>query len=93
MANSDHLRILSSGVGEWNRWRENHPRIRPDLSGADRQGCPSIPRHQTCHGPVDKCRSSMALYSRKVFQGNIKKKPDRRGSSWETPSNGRAHRK
>ncbi len=32
--NPEHLHILKSGVGQWNRWRENNPTIRPDLSGA-----------------------------------------------------------
>ena len=32
MANQEHLDILNQGVDVWNRWREEHPDIRPDLS-------------------------------------------------------------
>jgi uncharacterized protein YjbI with pentapeptide repeats len=35
MANEEHLRILERGMRLWNRWREESPDIRPDLSGAD----------------------------------------------------------
>jgi uncharacterized protein YjbI with pentapeptide repeats/beta-lactamase regulating signal transducer with metallopeptidase domain len=29
-----HLNIISQGVGEWNQWRDENPRIIPDLRGA-----------------------------------------------------------
>jgi hypothetical protein len=32
MANPEHLEILKQGVQIWNRWREENPDIRPDLS-------------------------------------------------------------
>jgi uncharacterized protein YjbI with pentapeptide repeats len=32
MANDAHLSILKEGVSAWNRWREENPDIRPDLS-------------------------------------------------------------
>ena len=32
MANQQHLDILRQGVDAWNRWREEHPEIQPDLS-------------------------------------------------------------
>ena len=35
MANPEHLEILKQGVRKWNRWRGEHPKIEPDLSGAD----------------------------------------------------------
>jgi len=35
MANQEHLDILKQGVEVWNKWRREHPRIKPDLSGAD----------------------------------------------------------
>jgi len=35
MANKAHLKVLKQGVKAWNRWRVNHPRVKPDLSGAD----------------------------------------------------------
>lgn len=31
MANPKHLRILKQGVTAWNNWREEHPKIRPNL--------------------------------------------------------------
>lgn len=34
MADKDHLDILKKGVAAWNKWREENPEIRPDLSGA-----------------------------------------------------------
>jgi hypothetical protein len=35
VANEEHLRILRQGVDIWNRWRKEHPDIRPDLRVAD----------------------------------------------------------
>jgi hypothetical protein len=35
MANSEHLRILETGIPTWNKWREDAKPLRPDLSGAD----------------------------------------------------------
>jgi uncharacterized protein YjbI with pentapeptide repeats len=35
MANPEHLEILKRGVDEWNRWREGHSKIIPDLCDAD----------------------------------------------------------
>jgi hypothetical protein len=33
MANLDHINIFTQGVEVWDRWREEHPEIMPDLSG------------------------------------------------------------
>src|SRR6266702_257831 len=35
MANQDHLAILKQGVKVWNKWREEHSDIQPDLSDAN----------------------------------------------------------
>jgi uncharacterized protein YjbI with pentapeptide repeats len=37
MANPEHVELLKQGVENlrWNEWRREHPKIRPDLSGAD----------------------------------------------------------
>jgi hypothetical protein len=35
MANQEHLDILKQGVEVWNKWREEHPEIRPQLYDAD----------------------------------------------------------
>jgi uncharacterized protein YjbI with pentapeptide repeats len=35
MANQEHLDILKKGVDAWNKWRKEHPKIRPALIGAD----------------------------------------------------------
>jgi uncharacterized protein YjbI with pentapeptide repeats len=34
MANQKHLDVLKTGVTAWNKWREENPGLRPDLSGA-----------------------------------------------------------
>jgi hypothetical protein len=34
MANEDHLRLIKQGVDAWNKWRDEHPDIQPDLSEA-----------------------------------------------------------
>ena len=34
MANPEHLELLMQGIEHWNRWREEHPDVRPDLSDA-----------------------------------------------------------
>jgi hypothetical protein len=38
MANPEHLAILEKGVEAWNKWRKEHPKAIPDLSGADLSG-------------------------------------------------------
>src|SRR6266700_5808436 len=38
MANQEHLEILKQGAVVWNRWRDEHADIRPDLSEADLTG-------------------------------------------------------
>ncbi len=35
MANPEHLKILKQGVEVWNKWREENPEIKPDLSEAN----------------------------------------------------------
>ena len=35
MANPEHLEILKQGVTIWNRWREENPEVRPDLSNTE----------------------------------------------------------
>jgi hypothetical protein len=35
MADQKHLDILKQGMQAWNKWREEHPDIRPNLSGAN----------------------------------------------------------
>jgi hypothetical protein len=32
MANPEHLAVLKQGVERWNKWREAHPDVEPDLS-------------------------------------------------------------
>lgn len=34
MANEEHVAILKQGAEAWNKWRERHPDVRPDLAGA-----------------------------------------------------------
>jgi uncharacterized protein YjbI with pentapeptide repeats len=38
LADKDHLEILKKGVDLWNKWREENPSIKPDLSGSDFEG-------------------------------------------------------
>jgi Pentapeptide repeats (8 copies) len=35
MANEEHLQMIRQGVDAWNKWRDEHPKIQPDLSGAN----------------------------------------------------------
>lgn len=35
MANREHLAILKRGVAAWNKWRKEHPDVRPNLVKAD----------------------------------------------------------
>lgn len=32
MANKEHVNILKQGADVWNRWRQENPGVRPDLS-------------------------------------------------------------
>jgi uncharacterized protein YjbI with pentapeptide repeats len=38
MANPEHLELLKAGAEVWNRWRNDNPRLRPELNGADLSG-------------------------------------------------------
>ncbi|HKP22802.1 MAG TPA: pentapeptide repeat-containing protein [Dongiaceae bacterium] len=38
MADSDQVAVLRSGVSAWNSWRDQHPDVEPDLSGAPLRG-------------------------------------------------------
>lgn len=38
MANPNHLKILEQGVEAWNKWREENPKVRPELSGQSLEG-------------------------------------------------------
>ena len=42
MADKKQLRLLYKSVRYWNRWRDQHPEIQPDLSGANLRRAPSI---------------------------------------------------
>lgn len=35
VANKEHLKIFRQGVKIWNEWRQEHPNIKPDLSGIE----------------------------------------------------------
>jgi Pentapeptide repeats (8 copies) len=35
MANDEHVAMLKKGVETWNKWRDENPHVRVDLSGAD----------------------------------------------------------
>lgn len=35
MANNEYLKILKQGIEAWNKWRQENPEIKPDLSWAD----------------------------------------------------------
>lgn len=35
MANEEHLKILNQGAKVWNRWREDNPKMFPNISGAN----------------------------------------------------------
>jgi uncharacterized protein YjbI with pentapeptide repeats len=35
VANSEHIEILRQGVEAWNRWRDDNPELKPDLSDTD----------------------------------------------------------
>ena len=38
MTNADYLALLKGGAGAWNRWREENPSVRPDLSATSLSG-------------------------------------------------------
>src|SRR5437764_900636 len=38
MTKQEYLEILRRGAKTWNRWREEHPHIQPNLTGADLSG-------------------------------------------------------
>ena len=39
MAQRHHLEMLGRGVESWNEWRKKHPKLKPDFSNADFEGC------------------------------------------------------
>ncbi|GHO98881.1 hypothetical protein KSF_089290 [Reticulibacter mediterranei] len=38
MANEEHLKTIQQGKSVWNKWREKHPKVAPDLSYASLSG-------------------------------------------------------
>ena len=38
MADEEHVELLQQGVKVWNKWREENPEVRPDLSSIDLSG-------------------------------------------------------
>jgi uncharacterized protein YjbI with pentapeptide repeats len=47
MANEKHLKILKQGVEFWNKWRNDNPKIEPDLYGASLYGA-NLRRSNLC---------------------------------------------
>ena len=45
MANQEQLDLLGQSVEVWNQWREEHPEIEPDLSGANLEGVRLLGAH------------------------------------------------
>jgi len=39
MAALEHIKLFKQGVQTWNRWRREHPIVRPDLSEANLRYC------------------------------------------------------
>src|SRR5215813_3949503 len=35
VANPEHLAKLMEGIGQWNKWRKQHPKVEPDLAKSD----------------------------------------------------------
>ncbi len=59
MADAEHLALLESGVGGWNKWRANNPRKETlhgaDLSGANLSGIVAelnLPRPSSTEEPA-----------------------------------------
>jgi hypothetical protein len=53
MADEEDVKRLKQGIAEWNAWRWDNPKIRPDLSGADLQDAhlvrADLPKGHTSH--------------------------------------------
>jgi len=67
MADQRHLDILMQGVEAWNQWREEHPDIRPDLSGAMLQRA-YLFRANLSEADLSRADLSMAL----LIEANLK---------------------
>lgn len=62
MANEKHLAILKQGVEAWNKWRQENPGAKPDLSGADLSGAKLI----------EAILSGADLFGAKLFEANLR---------------------
>jgi uncharacterized protein YjbI with pentapeptide repeats len=85
MANDEHVALLKQDVAAWNKWREENPLVRPDLSGADLSGMTLINANlswanlsaPTLHGPTVITNLSEAnlsganLNGATLFQANL----------------------
>ncbi len=67
MADQRHLDILMQGAEAWNQWREEHPDIRPDLSGAMLQRA-YLFRANLSEADLSRADLSMAL----LIEANLK---------------------
>ncbi len=58
MANPEHLRVLKLGAPVWNKWREEHPDLRADLTGAALR---EVILSEANLSRVDFCRATLDL--------------------------------
>ena len=63
MANPEHLDILKQGVGAWNRWREEEPGPRPDLSST------SLSRQDLTGANFTRCSLAEAHFNNSDLSG------------------------
>jgi uncharacterized protein YjbI with pentapeptide repeats len=56
MPDKDQVLILKQGVSTWNAWRQQHPDIRPDLSGAELRGLDVAHYNEDYYHEIDELR-------------------------------------
>jgi uncharacterized protein YjbI with pentapeptide repeats len=73
MANHEHLEILNRGVDVWNKWREEHHKITPDLQGVW-LGQLSVALNDTNLDDTDLSRANLAcayMYRARLRDANL----------------------
>jgi uncharacterized protein YjbI with pentapeptide repeats len=66
MGDADYLQLIKQGAEAWNRWREQNPETKPDLTNADLRGA-----KLEGYNFKDACMEGVRLHEAKLVNANL----------------------